>query len=195
MRKLILAFLASFVPLLAAAGDLPASWTVPATYTDGTPLPASAILSYDVQYGACSTDKKSITGTPTVVNVPAPATSKTITGVGPGLWCLSVRTNVSGASSVYPVDATTGQLAWKQVILTPNPPGNISVGGGGGIAYMMLRQNDRFVALPVGTVPAATLCDTSNGAIAAGVTYYAVPTSAVRWSGTTRPTVVFSPCA
>jgi hypothetical protein len=60
--------------------------------------------------------------------------------------------------------------------------------------FMALRQTDRLVMLPVGTVPGQTACDPNNGVVAAGVSYYAVPTSAVTWSGTTRPEVVFAKC-
>jgi hypothetical protein len=187
--------LASTFASCAHAADLQWTWTVPAQYTDGTPLPASAIVSYDIEYGLCSADKKSFTGTPVIVNVPAPATSKTITGVGAGIWCGSVRTNTADAQSVFPVDQTTGQLAWKQIVLTPKPPGNISVGGGGGIAYMAVRQQDRFVMIPVGTVPANTQCDPSNGVLSGGDAYFAVPASSVSWYGSTRPTVVLSTCS
>lgn len=201
MRKILnaLAILAAaglllFVFRPASAADLPWTWTAPTQYTDGTTMPSSAILSYDIIYGTCSTDKKTITGTPVTVNVPAPATSKTITGVGAGIWCGSVRTVTADSQSVFPVDATTGQMAWKQIILTPKPPGNISVGGGGGIAYMAVRQADKYVMLPVGTVPGGTVCDSNNGVLSNGKAYYAVPGSAVAWYGLTQSTVALATC-
>jgi hypothetical protein len=188
MKRLVIAVLvilaAGFVFEIAKAADLPWTWTVPTQYTDGTTMPSSAIVSYDVMYGTCSADKKTIVGTPVVVNVLAPATSKTITGVGSGIWCGSVRTNTADSQSAFPVDATTGQLAWKQIVLTPKPPGNMAV-----------RQADKYVMLPVGTVPANTVCDPDNGVLSNGKAYYAVPGSAITWYGATQPTVALTTCS
>lgn len=193
MRKFILTFITALLPFAVFAADAPLTIAVPPTYVDGTALPASAITGYEIQYGLCSADKKSITGTPTLVGTTAP--TKTITGLGSGTWCFQARVKTADSQSAWTVDSTTGLLAYKQIILAPSPPPSVTVGGGVGTAYMIVRQNDRFVALPVGTVPANTQCDSSNGAIVAGTAYYAVPTAVVSWFGPTRPTVVVSPCA
>lgn len=197
LRRFLFVISLSVVPGILAfsvrAADAPLTWSTPTTYTDGTPMPASAIVGYDIRYGLCAADKKSIANTPTVVS--APASPRTVTGLGSGIWCFQVSTKTADAQSPFTVDSATGLLAWKQIILIPSPPPSVSVGGGVGIAYMILRQNDRFVALPVGTVAPNTQCDTANGSIAGGVTYYTVPSAAVTWSGSTRPTVVVAKCS
>lgn len=192
----ILAALLFFIAPVVYAADAPITWTAPTQYTDGTALPASAIASYDIAYGLCSADKKSIVAPATIINVPGTTLSKTITGLGSGTWCFQVRTvTTDGQTSVFTVDSATGLLAWKQIVLIPKPPGTVTVGGGTGTAYMAVRQTDKFVMVPVGTVPANTVCDAENAVIAGGATYFAVPTSAVQWFGSTRPTVALAPCS
>lgn len=60
------------------------------------------------------------------------------------------------------------------------------------IVYTVVKQPNRFVLLPIGTVPAGTSCDPSNSVNGLG----AVPTDAVVWTSTTgsRPIVVVARC-
>lgn len=56
--------------------------------------------------------------------------------------------------------------------------------------YNVVKKNNGFVLVQMGTVPLNTLCDknhSTNG-------HYAVPTSAVAWSGTARSIVVVAQC-
>jgi len=61
--------------------------------------------------------------------------------------------------------------------------------------YTSVKRTDRLVMLPVGTVPGDTVCIATEGVIAGGVTYYAVPRAAVRWSGSVQPDAVYALCS
>lgn len=186
MRKFILALLAAFpTALLAASADI--SWTHPSLYTDGTALPLSAITSTDIAYGPCNAQKTAIAGTPTVVSVPAPAAAKSITGLTNGSWCFQARTAVGASLSDYT------PVVSKDVVLKPSPPTGLTVSVQ--TAFMAVRQSDRYVMLPVGTIPGGTPCDSGNGVLSNGKTYYAVPSAAVTWYGDTKPTVVLATCS
>jgi hypothetical protein len=57
--------------------------------------------------------------------------------------------------------------------------------------YNVVKRDNGFVLVRVGTAPLNTLCDrtqTVNG-------YYAIPVSAVTWSGTVKPIVVVAQCS
>jgi hypothetical protein len=54
----------------------------------------------------------------------------------------------------------------------------------------VIKTKNRFVLLPVGTVPANTPCDTTQSVNG----HYAVPRDAVTWSGTVEPDVVVAQC-
>jgi hypothetical protein len=60
--------------------------------------------------------------------------------------------------------------------------------------YTVVKQPDRFILLPIGTVPAGTMCDPSNSVNGHG----AVPNDAVIWTSTEpnapRPIVVVAQC-
>ena len=59
------------------------------------------------------------------------------------------------------------------------------------VVYTVVKQVDRFIMLPVGTVASGTECiadQTVNG-------YKVIPRSAVQWSGSVRPDVVVAVCS
>jgi hypothetical protein len=102
----------------ANAADATLTWTHPTTFTDGTPIPATgtgAITATDLEYGLCNAAKNGFGATAVIVSVPAPATTRIVTGLGNGSWCFHARTN-AGAPSAW-----TGFVA-KDVVLIPNPP-------------------------------------------------------------------------
>ena len=56
--------------------------------------------------------------------------------------------------------------------------------------YYVIQRENRFVLLPVGTVPVGTACSSTeyvNG-------YFAVDRNLVEWSSGTRPLVVVAQC-
>lgn len=188
MRKLLV-LLASLVPALTLAASADISWTHPTTYTDGSAIAAGALTQTDIIYGLCNATNDGLLATPTPVTVvvPYPATTKSITGLGNGTWCFAARSDTATAQSDF-----TGFIS-KQIILKPAPPTGLTVAIK--TAFMAVRQNDAYVMLPVGTIPGGTQCDSNNGVIAGGVSYWAVPTSSVTWYGATKPTVVLAQCS
>ena len=57
--------------------------------------------------------------------------------------------------------------------------------------FTLIRQENRFVLLPVGTVPANTPCDGSQKIN----DHYVVDRNLVTWSGTVKPVVVVAQCS
>lgn len=171
----------------AADGDL--SWQIATQYTDGTVMPAGTVTGTGIRYGICNATATDLLATPAPVTlvVPVPAVTRTITGLGAGTWCFAVRTETATTPSDYTAFVS------KVIILKPNPPRNLAVTVQ--TAFMAVRQDNKFVMIPVGTVPASTVCDPDNGVVADGKSYFAVPTSAVSWFGATQPTVAVAPCA
>jgi hypothetical protein len=62
-------------------------------------------------------------------------------------------------------------------------------------AFTLVKQTDGLLALAVGSVTAGTACIPDEGMISHGVTYYAVPRTSVKFSGTVQPAVVFANCS
>lgn len=180
LSKVTVTLVALLITSLALAGSAGVNWTPATLNDDGSTLVDRT--GYKVYYG------QSAAALTQVQTTPANATSYTITGLSPGTWYISVTTlSQSLGESVKPAPVAVTIAQPK-----PLPPSNITAVQL--IAYMALRQKDRFVMIPVGTVPADTKCDPNNGAVASGVSYFAVPTTSVVWSGTTRPEVVFAQC-
>ncbi len=168
----------------ARAADKTLQWTHATQNTDGTPI--ATILRTEINYGKCNAAKTALAATPApvIAQVPFPAATHTITGLGTGSWCFQARTVVTGGvTSAYTAFVSSDVLA-----PVPNPPGGLTVTAT--VAYTVLKAEDRFVMLPVGTVPADTVCDPTQSVNG----YYAVPRAAVTWSGTVRPAVVVAQC-
>jgi hypothetical protein len=71
----------------------------------------------------------------------------------------------------------------------PNPPSMLQVQNV--VVFDIVKQNNKYVLLAVGEVPAGTNCDptqTVNG-------HYAVPTDLVAWYGNVQPPVVVADCS
>lgn len=168
------------------------SWTHPNQYVDGTTLAISAIERTEIEYGICNALNTGFMATPApvTVSVAAPAAARTITGLAAGTWCFRARTWVISnlTPSAWAVK-TDGTMAFKVIIPpAPKPPGNIMVADLQ--VYTVVKAKDRFVLLPVGTVPAATPCD--PGQSVNGMN--AVPRDAVQWTGTVQDDVVVARC-
>lgn len=186
-----LALLASFAVGIAQAGEASLTWVHPTQYTDSTALPLSAISTTEVEYGVCNAGRTGFLTTPAPVrvSVPAPAAARVVTGLAAGTWCFRARTFVTGNTTPSDWSAGAGGVLASKVVLPPQPmPPTLSVADGQ--AYTILKREDRFVLLPVGTVPADTPCDTSQSVNG----YYVVPNAAVTWTGTVRPIVVVAQC-
>lgn len=183
-RLLLLALLAG----PAVAGDLTATWTHPTTNTDGSTIPATgplSIASTRVEYFQCANASSAWPASPTVVSVPAPAATRTVTGLNDGQrYCFrAASVNVAGTVSAY--SATASAVV---PTTTPNPP-VLTVTST--VAYRMRLSVDGYQMLAIGTVPMGTVCsDQTVGE------YNVIPRSAVTMSSRfdTMPLTVYGLC-
>lgn len=124
---LVLVLCAAAIPAQAATAGL--TFTRPATYTDGTPLPAAEIASYNVR---CSSFTPTGSTTPgscpavTPASLAGTATGGTLTltlPAGGGSACFQLQTvSTSGATSDW-----TAPACKTFAPLVPNPPANVTV--------------------------------------------------------------------
>ena len=191
MKLLTVGLLGLLLATGANAAELNLSWTNASQNMDGSTIPATGANSLETTelvWGNCGAGNVP-TGTVTTVirstTVPGRAESTTIT-VNPGTWCVHARhKNVANVYSPYSAPVTKTVLDSPA---TPGAPQMLTVTEM--TAFTLIKQDNRFVLLPVGTVPGGTACDSTqyvNG-------HYVVPTSAVTWSGTVRPVVVVAKC-
>lgn len=185
MRRLLPQLLALFTAALssgtAGATNLTLSWVAPTQYTDGSNIAAGTAITYNV-YGA-------IQGQPLQQLATALATTTTVrANVDPGVRCYAVTAVITGIES-----AQTPQVCATVAPPTPAPPTNltVTVSVSANTVYTLIKETDRFVFLPVGTVPAGTKCDPSQNANG----YYAVPRSAVTFTGNVQPPIVVASCS
>jgi hypothetical protein len=115
----------------------------------------------------------------------APATSGTIPGHSAGTTvCFRAYSRLASLVESDP----TGVVYRVFAPAKPMPPSGLTVTEL--VAYTVVKQKDRFVMLPVGTIPGSTECDTSQSVNG----YYVVPRSVVTWSGSVKPDVVVAKC-
>lgn len=192
LAGLVLFAIVLFISFNAHAADATVSWTMPATNTDGSAIPASgagSIASTRVEYGSCS---GTAFGTKAgEVTVPAPATSTTITGFAAGSTaCFRAYVkNTYGTES-----APSGVVSKTFPTPTPNPPTivtiattayDVQIGGPDGVK---LGRN-------VGTVPLGTACGEEVVVYTRKGLFYEVPRDAVSLSRQPRSSVVVAKCA
>lgn len=181
MRSILFALL--LVPVLALAGTAKLTCTPPTTNTDNTAL--TDLAGYRFFWGTSPT---ALTQTWQVAN-PANCTT-TVTGLAPGTWYFGVKAyNTAGGESV--LSNVVSKVIDAPPPSVPNPPGGLTVTITSLTAYTVIKRVDRFVMLPVGTVPADTPCDPAqqvNG-------YFAVPRAKVQWAGDVKPDVVVAQCS
>ena len=187
MKKLILSLLLSTV-FAANAGTVSLSWTNPTTRTDGSPIPVGELSAIIVQTGTCvSLDQFDVKLSETTVSqFPTPRNTLTLT-LNPGTYCFRAASIDSRG-----VQSTTwSNTVYKIIDPAPlNPPSNLTATVTTQVAYTVLKQIDKFVLAPVGTVPIGSPCDTAqsiNG-------YNVVSRTLVKWSGSVRPDVVVAKC-
>lgn len=175
----VLAFALNLLPA-AHGADVSLTWTAPTQNTDGSAL--TNLQSYKVYRAAT---QAGLATAPVLATVPAPASGYHDLTAGVGTWYYSVTArSAAGVESIQ-----SNSVSVTIVPPAPNPPGNLNATR---VAYTILKQPDRLVMIPVGTVAANTPCDTSQPV---GTGYYVVPNAAVTWTGTTRPVVVVAQCS
>lgn len=184
MKKL-LASLFAFLPALVAAGTLTYTAVPPTTYTDGTAIVATgpeALVSLRFEYGTCAG-----LAFGTKINeatVLLPATVTTFSGVVAGDYCgRAFAKLVNGTESAASV--TVSKTILSRVPMAP------ALTAAAGVAYTIIKQVDKLVMLPVGTVPGSTPCDPAQSVNG----YNVVPRAAVTWAGNVQPDVVVAQCS
>jgi len=167
------------------AATVTITWDHPTQYVDGTPLPSGALTATRIEWGTCNGTSFGTRAGERIV--PYPAATTTI-DLAPGTHCIRAYSRTASAES-----SPTNTLVHTVLPPAPQPPSNLRVSAQ--TVYTSVKRTDRLVMLPVGTVPAETGCIPTEGVIAGGVTYYAVPRAAVRWSGSVRPDAVYAICS
>lgn len=149
--------------LYAHAGEATVSWTAPTQNCDGSQL--TDLSGYELRWGQ---------GTA----LPAKAdTAYLVQNLPPGEWWFSVASLTTGGEKSQFVTVT-------KVI----PPEEFKTVGT--VVYTFIKNEDRILVLPVGTVALGVACDatqTVNGK-------HVVPRSAVTWTGSVRPVVALADC-
>ena len=164
--------------LLAAVITL--TWVAPTENIDGTEL--TDLDGYVIYWGASSRD---YSGSHTI-------NDETLTE---HTMCLAAGTYYFAMTAF---DADGNESAYSNEVLktedgicvtAPLPPVILQQEE---TVFHVIKQPDRFVLLPIGTVPAGTVCDPNQSVNGHGV----VPADAVIWSpgSTARPVVVVAEC-
>jgi hypothetical protein len=183
-KSLLLAVLIGvFAPLTVWAGTAQLTWVNPTTRTDGSAL--TNLAGILLEYGTCTSTNPAIFGTKQgEFFVAAPATSYTFQALPTATYCFRALARDSNNLQ----SAFTNAVFKNVVDAPPNPPTGLQVVAQ--TVFNIVKLENRFALLPVGTVPANTPCDSTqqvNG-------YYAVPRDQVTWFGNVRPQVVVAQC-
>ena len=154
------------------------SWDAPTMNVDGTPI--AGIRDYTVFHGAESGNYDT-----EVVVTPSPTpTLQVCPGVEGERFFIVVVTDANDVDS-----GPSNEVSKVIVDVEPEAITSLAVSE---TVFTVVKQPNRFLLLPVGTVPAGTPCDPNNSTNGLG----AVPTSAVQWTSPTgsRPVVVVARC-
>jgi len=197
MKKLLL--LLAFLPLAAVAQSATGTltFTPPTQYTDGSPLPASAITGYEVE---CSkwTPTGGVAGTCTqfpASTLAAGATGGTLTGTIPaagGTACWHMRTKSAPGPGPWSADACKAFAP-----LLPNPPGNVTVAIVIGInmaPVYKLTSTGKRSADPAGYIALNEACTGNVLFTYRGFSWRAVDAEKVQWFGVVPDANIAGPC-
>jgi hypothetical protein len=186
MKQLLVFLVSMFIPLAAVAGKVDLEWTNATKNTDGSSIPASgpgSLVHTRVEYGTCNGNNFGTKQGEIVVA--APGNKVTVNDLVPQMFCFRAF-----HKNTYGNESASSNVVMKLVPApTPMPPSTLTVSDL--TAYTVIKRVDRFVMLPVGTVPAGTKCDPTQSVNG----YYAVPRAAVKWSGDVQPDVVVAQCS
>ena len=198
MKKLLLVLLLAWGATVSAqqTGTVTLSWTNATQNEDTSLIPSTdhgALAYTKITYSQCVNNDVDLANA-TEHLVSADKTTTTISTEGPvGDYCFrGTHVNSFGTesqlSNLTVKNVTTA--GEPRTVTTPLAPSGLSVKGDPTV-YTIVRQENRFIMLPVGTVPPNTPCiadQTING-------HNAVPIDQVTWSGTVRPVVVVAICS
>jgi hypothetical protein len=175
---LVLIALAILAPVLARGADVTITCAPPTQFTDNTPIPATAVMTFKLYSGSTALDTQ-------------PACKFVRTGLAPNTYNYTATATVAGVES--------DQSAPAQVVVPapkPKPPGTptATIAVMGPTAYSMLKSTDQVVLIPVGTIPIGTACDSNQGVIRDGKAFNLVTAAAVTWTGSVRSIAVVASC-
>lgn len=184
MFKRIAAFvILSLLSFTAFAGEATLTWVPPTKNTDGTDYTNYGGFKIYYQLRDATTGFE-------VVDLPDTTNTMTtyiVTGLVVGTWDFQMTAyNNAGMES-----AKTNTVS--KVILAdtdPLPPG-MSFVSIETYVYNLVKKDNGFVLVPVGTIPLNTPCDISQSVN----NKFVVPVSAVTWLGTVKPIVVVTSCS
>lgn len=191
LMRLLLALLL-LAPGMALAGSVTVQWDNPTTYTDGTPLPSTAITRSRIEYGSCGAAGAFGTKAGEFI-VTGAATSGVSPNIAAATYCFRVFTTASALES-----AASGVLQVVVPQAPPNPPTlrTLAVVAGINMAplYRINADGSRGTAL-LGFVPVGAAC-------AGPVIYtyrgkgYRRPAdfSVAKWEATAPTTSAAAPC-
>lgn len=175
--------LVALSPLAVRAANFTVSCTAPTNFvpvcrapTDcdpPAPIPAATSFVFKLYKPATATPKISVD---TLLDTGSVCTFAR-TNVAPGTYTHYATASVDGLES-DPSDTVTKIVA--VTALSVSSP----------TAYTLVKETDKFVFLPVGTVPVATFCDATQRVI----DRYVVPRATVTFTGSVRPVVVLAFC-
>jgi len=148
----------------ANAGTADLSWQKPTQNCDGSSL--TNLTGYEVLYG-----------TKRVVGIPPAALTYGIVGLPPGEWWFSIAALTPTARSEFvTVSKTVAPEDFKTI---------------GTTLYTFVKSEGKILVLPIAsTIPVGTVCDATQSVNGK----YAVPRSAVLWTGSVKPLVVLADC-
>lgn len=169
-----------FMAEWAHAGEAELTWTAPTQNTDGSAL--TDLAGFKLYMGTTLGGPY-----PVSIDIADPAaTTFTVPNLSEGTYYF-VSTAYNSANPVQESDFSNE--ATKTILpLVPMPPSMLTVVNE--LVWDIVKQDNKYVFLGVGTVPMGTQCDptqTVNGR-------YAVPNDAVIWFGNVRPPVVVADC-
>lgn len=160
---LVLGALFVWISTCAKAGEATMTWTPPTQNCDGTPL--TDLAGYRIYWGRDGYVATSST------------TSYQFTKLTPGEWWFSIAS--------YTASGKESQFVSTKKVITAADFKTV-----GTAVYTFVKQDDRIMVLPVGTIPTGVVCDATQSVNGKHV----VPRSEVTWSGSVRPLVVVGDC-
>lgn len=158
-------------------GIMCVAWQAPVENVDGSPL--TDLDAYRIYSGATSGNYTEN------IHLDDETLLEHSWAMPPGDWYLAMTAlDVDGNESAY-----SNEVLKTVIGSAPLPPIILSQSQ---TVFTVVKQPNRFILLPIGTVPAGTICDPNNSTNGHGV----VPTDAVVWTpgSSVRPIVVVARC-
>jgi len=184
MFKRIVAFVAlSLLSFVAFAGEATLTWGPPTQNTDGSTY--TDYGGFKIYYQLRDATSGYVIDLPDNTNT---MTTYVVTGLVVGTW--DFQMTAYNASKNESAKSGTVSKVIMAGATTPLPPG-MTFTSIETYVYNVVKKDNGFVLVPVGTIPLNTPCDISymvNGK-------FGVPVSAVTWLGTVKPIVVVTSCS